>query len=289
MITIKNLKKYYGHQRGVEDVSLTIQPQEIFGFVGPNGSGKTTLIRVILGLIEKTEGDVKVFEEDVKIGKISYLNDIGYMPSESFFFNDLKVGDIFQFFLVARNIDDSYMNHLIKQLDIDVEKKFKSLSFGNKKKIGIVVAMMHQPKLLILDEPTSGLDPLIQSRFLDLLLEQKQKGATIFLSSHVLSEIEKVCDRVSLIKEGKLLFTKTMTEIKKDEHKRIIVKPINNQLTLQGLSYLNNQNDASYYGYQGDINHLIAYLKQYQFDDVIIRDVGLEEIFSVYYETEESV
>jgi ABC-2 type transport system ATP-binding protein len=146
---------------------------------------------------------------------------------------------------------------------------------------------MHQPKLLILDEPTSGLDPLIQNRFLELLIEQKQKGATILLSSHVLSEIEKVCDRVALIKNGVILFTKTMEEIRKDEHKKIIVEPSRNDLSLEGLTFVPNSQEKGYYTYQGDINKLLTYLSSFSFDDLQIRDVTLEEIFSIYYEKED--
>ncbi len=287
MILVDGLRKYYGTIRGIEDVSLKVNQGEIFGFVGPNGSGKTTLIRILLGLISADLGTASIFSENVKIGQFELNREVGYMPSESYFYNEMKVKDIFHFFESVREVDDSYVKMLIKELDIDINKKFKSLSFGNKKKIGIVIALMHQPKLLILDEPTSGLDPLIQSRFLSIIDQQKHKGATIFLSSHVLSEIERICDRVALIKDGVILFTKTMEDIKKDEHKRIIITPAQDDLDLKGLTYIKDSNDASVYAYQGDINLLTHYLSTYVFSDLQIRDVGLEEIFSIYYEKEE--
>jgi len=287
MILVDGLRKYYGTIRGIEDVSLKVNQGEIFGFVGPNGSGKTTLIRILLGLISADLGTASIFSENVKIGQFELNREVGYMPSESYFYNEMKVKDIFHFFESVREVDDSYVKMLIKELDIDINKKFKSLSFGNKKKIGIVIALMHQPKLLILDEPTSGLDPLIQSRFLSIIDQQKHKGATIFLSSHVLSEIERICDRVALIKDGVILFTKTMEDIKKDEHKRIIITPAQDDLNLKGLTYIKDSNDASVYAYQGDINLLTHYLSTYVFSDLQIRDVGLEEIFSIYYEKEE--
>jgi len=287
MIHVEGLKKYYGTTRGIECVDLTVNQGEIFGFVGPNGSGKTTLIRILLGLITADQGVAKLFNQDVKIGQYKLNEEIGYMPSESYFYNELKVIELFNFFKSVRQVSDDYLNMLIQELDIDVSKKFKALSFGNKKKIGIVFALMHQPRLLILDEPTSGLDPLIQSRFLSILNQQKQKGTTIFLSSHVLSEIERVCDRVALIKDGNILFTKTMEDIKKDEHKRLIVSPSQQQLKLDGLNYIKDQNDSSYYSYQGDINLLTSYLSKHTFKDLHIKDVGLEEIFSIYYEKEE--
>ncbi len=158
--------------------------------------------------------------------------------------------------------------------------------FGNKKKVGLVVALMHQPKLLILDEPTSGLDPLIQSRFLEIITNEKKRGTTILLSSHVLSEIEKVCDRVALIKEGVILFTKTMDEIRQNEHKRLLVTPNHHDLVLEGLSFIQDFDQSSQYAYVGDVNLLVKFLSGYKFLDINIRNVGLEEIFAIYYEKE---
>jgi ABC-2 type transport system ATP-binding protein len=287
MIDVKEAKKYYGETRGVESVTMQVRQGEILGFVGPNGSGKTTLIRMLLGLIKKDSGTLKLFGQDVFVGQYLDNNRIGYMPSESFFYPEMSVAQIIKFYQDTRSVDEKYLDKLIKVLDIDTKKRFKNLSFGNKKKIGIVIALMHQPEVLILDEPTSGLDPLIQNRFLELVLEQKEKGSTVLLSSHVLSEIEKVCDRVSLIKDGNILFTKTMDDIRKDEHKKLIVEPINHDLKLNDLSYLLDKDGRSHYAYQGEINQLITYLSTFSFDDVSIRDVTLEEIFSIYYEKEE--
>ena len=287
MIQVEALKKYYGQTRGIESVTMHVEKGEIFGFVGPNGSGKTTLIRILLGLISKDQGKVQIFNKDVFVGQYEVNNDIGYMPSESFFFQELKVYQIIDYFKNIHQVDEAYLKKIIQLLDIDDQKKFKNLSFGNKKKIGIVVALMHQPKLLILDEPTSGLDPLIQSRFLELLEEQKQKGATILLSSHVLSEIEKVCDRVGLIKNGEILFIKTMEEIRNDEYKRVVIEPQLEDLSCPGLSLISHNQHKSFYAYHGDINNLIKYLSTLSLKDVQIKDVTLEEIFSIYYEKEE--
>jgi len=283
MIKVLNAKKYYSKTRGIEDVSLEVLPNEIFGFVGPNGSGKTTLIRALLGLLKIDEGEMFVLDQDVLFGSTKLNDLIGYMPSESYFFNEMKVNDIIHFFKSVRKVDPEYLNKLILDLDVDVTKKFKDLSFGNKKKIGIITSLMHQPKVLILDEPTSGLDPLIQQRFLNLLLDAKSNGQTIMLSSHVLSEIEKVCDRVALIKEGRILFTKSIEDIRKDEHKRLIVSPNYQNLLLDGLSYIKDINGFSHYTYQGDVNKLLNYLSQYKFLDVTLRNIGLEELFSVHY------
>jgi ABC-2 type transport system ATP-binding protein len=286
MIEVVDLKKYYGSTRGVERVTLHVKQGEIFGFVGPNGSGKTTMIRTLLGLISKDGGSAKLFGKEVNIGDPDLNKDIGYMPSESYFFNEMKVKDILKFFKSMRTVDDGYLLMLIEQLDLDLEKKFGSLSFGNKKKVGLVVALMHQPKLLILDEPTSGLDPLIQSRFLEIITNEKKRGTTILLSSHVLSEIEKVCDRVALIKEGVILFTKTMDEIRQNEHKRLLVTPNHHDLVLEGLSFIQDFDQSSQYAYVGDVNLLVKFLSGYKFLDINIRNVGLEEIFAIYYEKE---
>ncbi|MBE0700868.1 MAG: ABC transporter ATP-binding protein [Acholeplasmataceae bacterium] len=287
MIEVKNLKKYYGSERGIEDVTMHVNEGEIFGFVGPNGSGKTTLIRILLGLIDKNSGDAKILGQEVKIDHKRLTENVGYLPSEAFFFDEMKVKGILSFFQNIYGADASYLSHLNHQLDVDINKKFGSLSFGNKKKVGIVVALMHQPKLIILDEPTSGLDPLIQSRFFDLLIEAKQQGATILLSSHVLSEIERVCDRVALIKDGVILFTKTMTEIRKSEHKKLVVKPTNSVLKLKGLTFQKDLNETSQYTYDGDINLLITFLNQHAFEDIDLRNLSLEEVFAIYYEKEE--
>lgn len=287
MIKIYNAKKYYGSIRGIEDVSMQVTDGEIFGFVGPNGAGKTTLIRILLGLLSLDEGDAFIFDEPVHIGSHKLNKDIGYMPSETHMFDDLKVKDIISFFQTMKKGDQDYVKHLIERLDIDTEKKFGSLSFGNKKKIGIVVALMHQPKLLILDEPTSGLDPLIQSRFLELLNDAKKRGQTILLSSHVLSEIEKVCDRLALIKSGKILFTRSMKDIKNEEHKRVLISPNFQNLHVEGLTYMNDDDGISNYTFKGNINELLSHLSTYKFKDVTIRDIGLDELFSIYYEKEE--
>jgi len=287
MIHVVEARKYYGKSRGIHNVTLDVEEGEIFGFVGPNGSGKTTLIRILLGLLDLQDGHAYIMDKEVKLGNQSINHDIGYMPSESYFFNEMKVQGVIEFFTGMRKVNPDYLKRLIENLDIDLTKKFGALSFGNKKKIGIVVALMHQPKLLILDEPTSGLDPLIQSKFLDLLLDAKKNGTTILLSSHVLSEIEKVCDRVALIKEGVILFTKSMEDIRKDEHKRLCVTPNYQNLVLEGLSYINDFNSSSHYTYHGDVNRLIQYLSQYKFKDVILRNIGLEELFAVYYTKED--
>jgi len=285
-IKITNLKKYYGTSRGLENASFDVKEGEIFGFVGPNGAGKTTLIRILLGLIYPTTGESTIF--DMVPGKDSFqLNQmIGYLPSEAFFFPEMKVKDVLGFYQAMRKIDSKREKELIERFDLDLSKKVSELSFGNKKKLGIVVALMHQPKLLILDEPTTGLDPLMQQTFLDLLLEEKKKGVTVFLSSHILSEVEKICDRVALIREGEIKAVFEMKDVSEKITKKVILSPLISKKLMDGLVLSEVKEDTGYYDYEGDINLLIDYLSGIQFASVQIKDASLEEIFIGYYQKE---
>lgn len=285
-IKITNLKKYYGKSRGLENATFSVKEGEIFGFVGPNGAGKTTLIRILLGLIHPTLGEATIF--DKLPGRESYeLNkEIGYLPSEAFFFPEMRVKDVLKFYQAMRKISADREKELIERFDLDLTKKVSELSFGNKKKLGIVVALMHQPKLLILDEPTTGLDPLMQQTFLELLLEEKKKGVTIFLSSHILSEVEKICDRVALIREGEIKAVFEMKDVSEKITKKVILSPVINKKLLSGLALAEVKEETGYYDYQGDINKLLTYLAGITFNSVQIKDASLEEIFIGYYQKE---
>ena len=283
MIKVNNLKKYYGISRGIEAVTLEVKPGEIFGFIGPNGAGKTTLIRILMGLLEKDSGSALINNQEVHMNSYEINQDVGYLPSESNFFDDYKVPDMIKFFQDLREIDSSYSIELIKRLNLDVSKKVKELYFGNKKKLGIVVALMHKPKLLILDEPTTGLDPLAQKAFLDLMLEHKKLGATIFLSSHVLNDVQKVCDKVSFIKNGIVILSEDMDTLKEQEHKKVSLSPIVS-LNLEGMENRKTNSATFEFEFHGDINALLKELSQYKLKDVTIRDVTLEELFLKYYE-----
>lgn len=285
-IEIKSLKKYYGHTRGLEDTSLDVLEGEIYGFVGPNGSGKTTLIRIILGLIHSTSGEAYIYDQDVKKASVSLNKVIGYLPSEAFFFPEMKVKDVLAFYQNMRNVDDTRSKELVERFDIDVNKNIDQLSYGNKKKIGIVVALLHNPTMLILDEPTTGLDPLMQQTFLELLLEEKKKGVTIFLSSHILSEVEKICDRVALIRDGVIYQVFEMGEIAQMEHKKISLSPAFKGKLIKGMEVLKTEDDLTYYSYVGDVNLLVQTLSGQTFEKLSIRDASLEEIFIQYYQKE---
>lgn len=282
VIEINHLKKYYGVNRGVEDASFSLEPKEILGFIGPNGAGKSTVIRIIMGLIKKTSGSVLVFGEEP-----SYkMNEkIGYMPSEVFMYQELTVKDQLEYLATLHQCEKSRVVALCEYFDLDMQRKIKELSFGNRKKLGIISALMHEPEFIILDEPTSGLDPLIQKRFFALLEKERNRGASILLSSHVLNDIEKICDRVCLIKEGRVLFTEGLTNLKKTSHKRIIINPVI-PLNSPGLMKLKENHDEVLYSFSGDINELIKELSQYHLNKLHIDDLQLEEIFLHYYQKE---
>ena len=213
ILEIKNLTKYYGDILGVEDLSLELYENEIFGFIGPNGAGKSTTIKSIMNLINKDNGEVlingKVFDKDsVELKKL-----IGYLPSEIYLYEDLTVKAMLDYHEKFYNDTHKKRKYSVNKLQLDESKIVEDLSLGNLKKLGIVLAMMHSPKILILDEPTSGLDPIMQQVFYDLLKEEKENGTTIFYSTHILSEISKICDRVGIIKDGHLLKVETIKEL----------------------------------------------------------------------------
>ncbi|MGD9605368.1 MAG: ABC transporter ATP-binding protein [Bacilli bacterium] len=284
VIELTDLKKYYGKNRGVEDASFSLAPKEILGFIGPNGAGKSTVIRVIMGLIQKTSGDVKVFGQDPSPNVNAK---IGYMPSEIFMYNELSVGQQLSYLGKLHQCSSQKWEELAQYFDLDLNRRIRELSFGNKKKLGIIAALMHEPDLIILDEPTSGLDPLIQKKFFELLEQERNRGASILLSSHVLNDIEKICDRVCLIKDGKVLFTEGLMDLKKTRHKRVVISPII-QLDIPNLSYLKTNHEEITYSFSGDINLLIKALSSYELTKLHIDDLQLEEIFLHYYQKEVS-
>ena len=283
LIEIRNLRKKYGKVVALDGASLSLKTGEILGFIGPNGAGKTTLIRILLGLIDKDSGDVLMHNKPIKF--VKNMNDqIGYLPSEANFFPEYKVKSILKFYAKLLNKDLSYGIKLAQYFDLDLNKKVANLSYGNKKKVGIVVAFMKQANVLILDEPTTGLDPIIQKRFLDFLLEEKKKGVSIILSSHVLSDIQKVCDRVALIKQGKVLFEDRLGTLKQKSYKIIHYKPAF-QFNLPGITIVENKEYMTIH-YQGPIQPFLEKISKYPVEDLSIESVKLEDIFLKYYEEE---
>lgn len=221
IIEINKLTKTYGKHRGIEDITLSIQEGEIFGFIGPNGAGKSTTIRCLLSLIYPTSGSASIFGADCIKNASEIAKEVGYLPSEVFYYDNMKVKDLLNYSASFYKKDcKKKIRELCDVLELDTGRKIEDLSFGNRKKVGIVQGLLHSPKLIILDEPTSGLDPLMQKKFFDLIQEENRNGATVFFSSHILSEVQKMCDRVGFIKEGKLIKLDTMASLKEDSYKR---------------------------------------------------------------------
>ncbi|OJV63109.1 MAG: ABC transporter [Clostridiales bacterium 38-18] len=288
IIEINQLTKYYGKHRGIEGVSFSVEEGEIFGFIGPNGAGKSTTIRTLLSLIYPTSGSATIFGKDcIQFGD-EIRKDIGYLPSEVFYYENMKVIDVLKYSAsFYENVDMSRIEKLSKAMDLDLNKKIEDLSYGNKKKVGIVQGLLHEPKLIILDEPTSGLDPLMQQKFFDLILEENKKGATILFSSHILSEVQKLCTRVAIIKEGKIVKVENINEMRNNTYKRIIIESasegISAKFNFEGITNLTSTEDGIQFLYKGNINEIIKVLYTLELKNIIIEEPTLEEIFMHYY------
>lgn len=286
MLEIKNLTKFYKDIKGVENLSLHINKGEIFGFIGPNGAGKSTTIKCIMNQINKTSGEIYINKVLNDKNNIELKKIIGYLPDEVHLYNDLTVEQMLNYSNSFYEKDCSKkINYLVEKLNIDTRKKIEELSLGNLKKIGIVLAMMHEPKILILDEATSGLDPLMKETFYELLLEEKNKGTTIFFSSHNLNEIKKICDRVGIIKDAHLVSVETINELSSNNLEIITIvsndadkikKELNQELIREEDSKLK-------FIYKDNINNLIKLLSRYNIEKILIEEPSIEEIFIHYY------
>jgi ABC-2 type transport system ATP-binding protein len=291
VIEIKNLTKYYGKARGIENVSFNVEEGEIFGFIGPNGAGKSTTIRTLLSLIYPTSGSATIFGKDcIKEGP-KIKKEIGYLPSEVFYYDKMKVIDLLKYSASFYKKDCSKrIKELAEIMDLDLKKRIDDLSFGNKKKVGIVQGLLHEPKLIILDEPTSGLDPLMQQKFFDLLLEENKKGATILLSSHILSEVQRLCTRVAIVKEGKIIKVEKISELTENNYKKFKVQLRSeidkNYFDIGGVSNLEVKSNIVSFLFKGNINQIIKRISDVEISNVWVEEPSLEEIFMHYYEKE---
>lgn len=286
MLKIKELTKYYGNIKGVENLSLHVKKGEIFGFIGPNGAGKSTTIKCIMNQINKTSGEIYINNIPNEKNNIELKKLIGYLPDEINLYDDLTVKEMFEYSNSFYDKDYSKnVAYLVEKLNIDTTKKIEELSLGNLKKVGIVLAMMHEPKLLILDEATSGLDPLIQETFYKLLLEEKKKGTTIFFSSHNLNEVKRICDRVGIIKDGNLIEVTTIDELSKADFSIITITSKDIQKIKKELNQklISEQKNKIKFIYQKDINNLIKLLSNYHVDKILIENPSIEEVFMHYY------
>lgn len=284
-IQTTNLTKYYGKARGIIDLSLSVEQGEFFGFIGPNGAGKSTTIRTLLGLIAPTSGEARIFEKDIVKDHISVLEQIGYLPSEAVFYPGMRVKDVLKLSADLRKKDCAEeAKKLCDRLQLDSSRKVDELSFGNRKKVGIVCALQSNPDLLILDEPTSGLDPLMQREFFEILKERNRRGTTVFLSSHVLSEIQRNCTRAAIIREGRLIACDSVEQLSQSNAKRISVHGKVDLSGLDGIRDKKEGEDSVSFLYTGDINKLLRILSAGQLSDISISEPDLEEIFLHYYE-----
>lgn len=284
-IQLSHLTKYYGKSRGILNLNLDVKEGEFFGFIGPNGAGKSTTIRTLLGLITPSSGQAKIFDETIRQRNPQIRSHIGYLPSEAVFYRGMKVKDLLKLSADLHYKDCSAEREILcRRLQLDVNRKVDELSFGNRKKVAIVSALQHQPKLLILDEPTSGLDPLMQREFFHIIRERNEQGATVFLSSHVLSEIQRNCTRAAIIREGRIIACDRVEALSKTNAKRISVQ---GQVSLDSLEEIRDlkENDGVFsFLYGGDIHRLLETLSAGTITDLSISDPDLDEIFLHYYE-----
>jgi ABC-2 type transport system ATP-binding protein len=289
IISTEKLTKYYGPHRGIVEVDLEVQEGEAFGFLGPNGAGKTTMIRTLLDHIRPTRGKATIFGIETSVDPVAIHRRVGYLPGEFALYDKLTGGQTIEYFANLRGgVDPLYQQDLITRLDIDPSRKFKELSKGNKQKIGLIVALQHRPDLLILDEPTSGLDPLVQQTFYEVIREAKAEGRTIFLSSHILGEVEKTCDRVAIIREGRLVRVDRVEALRDLAHHQVELRfagdvPVGAFAALPGVSDVSTEDHLLRLRVSGSITPVVREAANYELLDFVSREPSLEETFLAEY------
>lgn len=292
-LSIEHLSKTYGRSaRGVIDINLTVQPGEVFGFLGPNGAGKSTTINTIVDLLRPDQGRIQLFGLDHRRQGVKARRRIGYLAGDMETDPSLT-GQQYLNFVKHRytQVDDDYVEQLIQRLGCDLKRKIRHLSRGNRQKIGLVAALMHQPDLLILDEPTSGLDPLVQNQFNQILKERQTAGKTTFMSSHILSEVQEICDRVGFIKDGRLIKVEHIDRLMAQASRQVSVifeasAPDSRLQTLPGVSHYQINGQRRNFDFNGDYNLLLRVLSYKTMRDVQITEPDLEELFMSYYQSE---
>lgn len=288
VIEVSQLTKYYGKARGIVDVSFDVQAGEIFGFIGPNGAGKSTTIRLLLSLIHPTSGSARVFGQDVVTHGPEIRRTIGYLPSEVYYYEGMKVIDLLKYSASFYDCDcAARLRELSEIMELDLNRRISDLSYGNKKKVGIVQGLLHSPKLLFLDEPTAGLDPLMQRKFFNLIRAENARGVTVFFSSHILGEVQRLCTRVGIIREGKLVEISNIRALQQNNYKkvRVIAEGLDPAcLEAPGVSNLQTDDGGVNFFFKGDINAVLQRISSLRVTDVTIEEPTLEEIFMHYYE-----
>lgn len=288
VIEINNLSKFYGKHRGIEDISFAVEEGDIYGFIGPNGAGKTTTIRTLLALIHPTSGRAAIFGKDCIKEANQIAKEVGYLPSEVFYYEKMKVKELLKYSADLYQKDcEVRIAELAERLKLDVNRKITDLSFGNKKKVGIVAALSHSPKLMILDEPTSGLDPLMKQEFFEILQEENEKGMTILFSSHVLSEIQLICNKVAIVKEGCVIDIQKISELRKYGYKKIELTAKatipEGYFTMESIANYQQTGSKASFIFRGDVAAIVEMIYKLEVRDLFIEEPSLEEIFLHYY------
>ena len=289
IIETRGLTVFYGDQRGIIDVNLHVQRGEVFGFLGPNGAGKTTAQRVLMDVIRPTRGTAIVFGMDCQKQGVDVRKRIGYLPGELSLYPGMKADAFLQILASLQKRDDPvYRQQLYDRLHLDPTRKMKAYSRGNKQKIGIVAAFMGRPDLLVLDEPTSGLDPLMQQVVLELVQEAKANGRTVFFSSHNLSEVQAVCDRVGIIRDGRLIETDHVGTLTKQQFKRLRMRfrqsPPTNAFAADGVAETKREDLEVTLEIAKGLDKVMEQAVRYGIEDIETLPVSLEEIFLAYYD-----
>jgi ABC-2 type transport system ATP-binding protein len=294
VIEIKQLTKDYGNKKGVFDLKLSVKKGEVFGFLGPNGAGKTTTIRHLMGFIHPDKGECFINGMDCSKESSSIQKSLGYLPGEIAFMDDMTGINFIKFIAEMKGIKDfSHAQELIDMFDLDPNGKIKKMSKGMKQKMGIVCAFMNDPDIIILDEPTTGLDPLMQSKFLDLVLSEKEKGKTIFMSSHIFDEVERTCDRTAIIKEGHLVAVEDMNTLSGSKNKFYIITFSTDEMAAcfskEGFEVKERAKNQVTVSVKGKIMPLIHALNKYEVTSLDVKTQTLEELFMHYYGGENNV
>jgi len=289
-IKTEKLTKFYGKHRGIVDVDLSVETGDFFGFIGPNGAGKSTTIRTLLGLISASGGRAEIFGKDIVKSKTEILKEVGYLPSDTSFYSGMRVRDIISLSASLRGTDcTEEARSLCERLELDAGRKADELSLGNKKKVGIVCALQHRPRLYILDEPTSGLDPLMQREFYSILEERNREGATVFLSSHVLSEVARYCKHAAVIRDGRILVSDSVEKLGHTGVKKVSLRGVSAlPADLCGVKEVRCENGSINFLYSGKPSALLTALAPTEPEDISITDPDLDEIFMHFYAKEEN-
>ncbi len=289
-IKTDQLTKSYGKSRGISEVSLQVEQGDFFGFIGPNGAGKSTLIRTLLGLLSPTSGSAQIFGMDVVQSNKEILSRVGYLPGEISFYSGMKVQDMLDLSAGMRGLNcRTAGRELCERLELDPGARIDRLSLGNRKKVGIICAMQHNPDLYMLDEPTSGLDPLMQKEFFTILQERNAQGATVFLSSHVLSEVERYCKHAAVIRQGRLLISDSVQNLSHTGIKRVTLHGLDQLPEIAGARDFKMENGTVQFLYENDAKELLSLLSSLPLTDFSVTDPDLDEIFLHYYEQDREV